>query len=155
MDTQPPKSLDSAMMGRALEQARRAAQIGEVPVGAVIYRGEQVISEAHNQRESLADPTAHAEVLALRAAAACLGTWRLDGCNLVVTLEPCPMCAGAMINARLNKVVYGATDPKMGCVHTLYQLCSDRRFNHHVSVIAGILADDCADLLTQFFQQRR
>ncbi|HEX7010429.1 MAG TPA: nucleoside deaminase, partial [Phycisphaeraceae bacterium] len=130
--------LDIMMMREALAQAQQAAKIGEVPVGAVVYRGDEVLAAAHNRREIDADPTAHAEILALRAAAARLGTWRLDGCSIAVTLEPCPMCAGAMVNSRISRAVYGATDPKMGCVHTLYQLCDDLRFNHRVQVQGGV-----------------
>jgi len=155
--TQPsePTPTDTAMMRRALELAATAATAGEVPVGAVVYRGEQVIAEAHNQREEADDPAGHAELLALRAAAKLLGSWRLDGCTLAVTLEPCPMCAGAMLNARLPRLVYGATDPKMGAVHTLYQLLSDARFNHRVEVIPGVLADECGEVLRRFFRARR
>lgn len=143
------------MMRRALKLAHQAAAIGEVPVGAVVYRGNDVLAEAFNRREHDADPTAHAEILALRAAAARVGTWRLDGCGLAVTLEPCPMCAGALVNSRIDTVVYGCTDPKMGCVDTLHTLCSDARFNHRVTVRAGVLAEECAQVLRDFFQQRR
>ena len=147
--------LDEQMMRRALEQAAQAAAIGEVPVGAVVYCGDEVLAEAHNLRETAADPTAHAEILALRAAAARRGSWRLDGCTLAVTLEPCPMCAGALINARIQRLVYGAADPKMGCVHTFYELVTDPRFNHRVEVEAGVLAEDCGRLLTDFFRALR
>ena len=147
--------LDLDMMRRALDQARLAAGIGEVPVGAVVYQGDRVLAQAHNLREANADPTAHAEVLALRVAAQTLGTWRLVGCTIAVTLEPCPMCAGALVNARIDKLVYGAADPKMGCVDTLHQLCTDVRFNHRLQVVAGVMAQPCGQLLSQFFQQRR
>jgi tRNA(adenine34) deaminase len=147
--------LDEAMMRRALAQAEKAAELGEVPVGAVIYRGEEVLAEAHNRREIDRDPTAHAEMLALRAAASRLNAWRLAECTLAVTLEPCPMCAGAMINARLPRLIYGTADPKMGCVQSLYQLCTDPRFNHRLSFTAGLLAAECGQILTQFFQQLR
>ena len=150
-----PTPLDLEMMRRALDQARLAADDGEVPVGAVVYQGDRVLAQAHNLRESNADPTAHAEVLALRVAAKTLGTWRLIGCAIAVTLEPCPMCAGALVNARIDKLVYGTTDPKMGCVDTLHQLCTDGRFNHRLEVIAGVLAQPCGQLLSDFFQQRR
>lgn len=143
------------MMRLALEQAREAAGIGEVPVGAVIYRGDEVLAQAYNLRESTADPTAHAEVLALRQAANKLGTWRLDGCTIAVTLEPCPMCAGALINSRIDRLVYGTTDPKMGCVDTMYQLCTDTRFNHRLEVVQGVLKDECVEVLQAFFQARR
>lgn len=148
-------AVDMAMMRLALEHARRAATLGEVPVGAVVYRGDQVLAAAHNLRESASDPTAHAEILALRAAAHALSSWRLDGCGLAVTLEPCPMCAGALVNARIQRLVYGPADPKMGCVHTLHQLCTEPRFNHQVIVIPGVLEDECAAELKAFFKQRR
>ncbi len=146
---------DLAMMHRAIAAARRAAELGEVPVGAVVYRGDEVLAEAHNLRESQTDPTAHAEVLALRDAARRLGTWRLDGCSIAVTLEPCPMCAGALVNARVARVVYGATDPKMGCVDTLHELCTDTRFNHRLVVVRGVMSDVCGALLSDFFAARR
>ncbi len=152
---QPAAPIDLAMMQLALGLAQAAAQAGEVPVGAVVYQGQRVLAQAHNRRETTADPTAHAEILALRAAAQALGTWRLTGCAIAVTLEPCPMCAGALLNARIDRLVYGAPDPKMGAVHTLYQLCVDTRLNHRVEVIPGVLAQPCAKLLTDFFQQRR
>lgn len=148
-------ALDESMMRLALEQAREAASLGEVPVGAVIYRGDEVLAKAYNLRESTADPTAHAEILALRQAANRLGTWRLDGCTIAVTLEPCPMCAGALINSRIDRLVYGTTDPKMGCVDTMYQLCTDTRFNHRLEVVQGVLKDECVEVLQTFFQARR
>jgi tRNA(adenine34) deaminase len=151
MDT----SVDIAMMQRALAQAEAAAAMGEVPVGAVVYRGEQVLAEAHNRREIDHDPTGHAEIIALRAAAQQLGTWRLEDCSLAVTLEPCPMCAGAMINARVQRLVYAVRDPKMGCVDTLYQLPTDTRFNHRLEVVEGVLADQCAAVLSDFFAKLR
>ncbi len=147
---------DAAWMARALTLAEQAAARGEVPVGAVVVdeHGE-VLAEAFNLRESNADPTAHAEVLALRDAAQRRGLWRLDGCTLYVTLEPCPMCAGALVNARVSRLVYGAADPKMGCVHTLHALCTDLRFNHRLDVTAGVLAEACGGVLRRFFQARR
>jgi len=151
----PPDEIDLAMMRRALALARAAAAMDEVPVGAVVYRGERVLAEAHNRREADQDPTAHAEILALRAAAAVVGSWRLEGCSLAVTLEPCPMCAGALVNARVARLIYGATDPKMGCVETLYQICTDRRFNHRLVVTGGVLAQECGAALAEFFQKRR
>ena len=147
--------LDTRMMWLALEQAEAAAALGEVPVGAVVYCDDQVVAVAHNRRELDADPTAHAEVLALRQAARRVGTWRLDRCTLAVTLEPCPMCAGALVNSRLARLVYGAADPKMGAVDTLYQLCTEPRFNHRVAVRAGVLVDDCVAILQRFFRDRR
>jgi tRNA(adenine34) deaminase len=149
------EALDESMMRLALEQACLAAKVGEVPVGAVVYRGDEVLAKAYNLRESRADPTAHAEILALRQAAEAVGTWRLDGCSIVVTLEPCPMCAGALINSRIERLVYGAHDPKMGCVDTMYELCTDTRFNHRLLVRSGVLADECAEVLQAFFQARR
>lgn len=146
---------DERMMRLALEQAEAASAMGEAPIGAVVYRGDEVLSAAHNLRESRADPTAHAEVLALREAAAKLGTWRMDECGIAVTLEPCPMCAGALVNARMGELVYGAADPKMGCVDTLAQLCTDARFNHRVKVRRGVLDDECAAVLRRFFEARR
>ncbi len=146
---------DTAMMRRALEQARAAAACGEVPVGAVVYRGDEVLASAYNLRETEADPTAHAEVLALREAAKKVGTWRLDGCRLAVTLEPCPMCAGALVNSRLEAVVFGAADPKMGCVTTLHHLLDTDAFNHRVGWVGGVLADECVAVLQAFFQARR
>ncbi len=147
--------VDQRMMQRALTLAKQASDLGEVPVGAVVYLGEEVIGEGYNLRESQADPTAHAEIVALKQAAQHLGTWRLDGCAMAVTLEPCPMCAGALVNARIARLVYGATDPKMGCVHTLHQLCTEPRFNHRIDVTAGVYAEEAADLLRQFFRARR
>ena len=126
-----------------------------MPVGAVVYCGDSVLAATHNRRETDADPTAHAEVLALREAARRVGNWRLDGCGLAVTLEPCPMCAGALVNARLDEVVYGSADPKMGCVDTLHRLCGEPRFNHRLTVRGGVLADDSAALLRAFFRARR
>ncbi len=142
-------------MQLALEEARLAMSEEEVPVGAVIVRGERVIARAHNQREQLADPTAHAEMIAITQAAAACGSWRLDECTLYVTLEPCPMCAGAILQARIPVVVYGATDPKAGAVHTLYHLLDDARLNHRCLTVSGVLAEPCGAILTQFFQQQR
>lgn len=144
-------------MAMALEEAAIADAEDEVPVGAVIVsldRGE-VIASAHNQREQLKDPTAHAEMIALTQAAASLQSWRLEGCLLYVTLEPCPMCAGAIVQARLPVVVYGCTDPKAGACHTLYQITSDPRLNHRCQVIGGVEAERCALLLSEFFARKR
>jgi tRNA(adenine34) deaminase len=143
-------------MELALREAEAAFAESEVPVGAVIAHGERgVIASAHNQRETLTDPTAHAEMIAITQAAQALGSWRLDGCALYVSLEPCPMCAGAIVQARLPVVVYGCTDPKAGACHTLYQITSDTRLNHRCSVLGGVLAERCAELLRTFFQERR
>ncbi|UCD76896.1 MAG: nucleoside deaminase [Phycisphaerales bacterium] len=142
-------------MERAIDLARRAGETGEVPVAAVLYRGEAIVAEAVNARESTADPTAHAELLALSRAGRTLGRWRLIDCSLAVTLEPCPMCAGAMVNGRLGRLLYGASDPKAGACGTLFQIPTDERLNHRVTVIGGVLADRCAALLSDFFAERR
>lgn len=146
-------------MELAIAEAERALPHGDVPIGAVVihHEGERVelIASRHNEREQAGDPTAHAEVLALRDAARSVGTWRLGDCTLVVTLEPCFMCAGAVVNARIGRVVYGATDPKAGAVGSLYDVCADTRLNHHPPVTSGVLADRCGDLLRAFFAARR
>ncbi len=142
-------------MRLALREAQQALEEDEVPVGAVIVHGEHVIASAHNQRESLRDPTAHAEMIAITQAAESLGSWRLDDCILYVTLEPCPMCAGAILQARIPWVVYGTPDPKAGAVHTLYQLLADPRLNHRCQTVSGILAGPCGEILSCFFQQKR
>jgi tRNA(adenine34) deaminase len=147
--------MDETFMRLAFAQAEAALAENEVPVGAVIVREGTVIAAAHNQREQLRDPTAHAEMIAITQAAESLGSWRLEGCTLYVTLEPCPMCAGAILQARLPRVVYAATDPKAGAVHTLYRLLSDARLNHTCQTVAGVLAEPCGRLLTQFFQAQR
>jgi tRNA(adenine34) deaminase len=143
-------------MTLALEQARKAAKLGEVPVGAVIVDpAGDVIARAHNRREIDQDPLAHAEILAIREAAGVIGSWRLIDTTLYVTLEPCPMCAGALVNARVTRLVYGADDPKAGAVRTLYALCEDPRLNHRVEVVKGVLSDACADVLREFFAALR
>ena len=142
-------------MRMALSQAQAALAADEVPVGAVIVRDERVIAAAHNQRETLRDPTAHAEMIAITQAAEALRDWRLEGCALYVTLEPCPMCAGAILQARLPLVVYGATDPKAGAVQSLYQILSDARLNHRCQVVPGVLAGPCGEILTRFFARQR
>lgn len=143
-------------MEMALEEARQAFAEDEVPVGAVIVSAQHgVIARAHNQRETLRDPTAHAEMIAITQAAHFLKSWRLERCVLYVTLEPCPMCAGAVVQARLPFVVYGTADPKAGACHTLYQIASDTRLNHRAQVIAGTLAESCAAILSEFFRQKR
>lgn len=152
----PSHPLHAYHMEMALEAAAEAGAADEVPVGCVIVSLDQgVVARAGNQREMLQDPTAHAEMLALTQAAAALGTWRLHRCLLYVTLEPCPMCAGAIVQARLPMIVYGATDPKAGACHSLYQITSDPRLNHRVQVVAGTLSDRCADVLSQFFRSKR
>ena len=138
-----------------MELARAAAQADEVPVGAVIVRDDQIIAEAYNQREMLKDPTAHAEMIAITQAAESLSSWRLEDTILYVTLEPCPMCAGAIVQARIPTVVFGATDPKAGGVVSLYRLLEDPRLNHRCQVIGGVLAEPCGELLSQFFAAKR
>ncbi len=146
-------------MGRALEMARSCAPSGDVPVGCVVVRRrddrEDLLAAAGNRREALGDPTAHAEILALRAAAEAAGAWRLDGCELYVTLEPCAMCAGAIVLARVDRVVFGATDPKAGFAGSLGDLLRDERLNHRVEVTGGVLADESGELLRAFFRERR
>jgi tRNA(adenine34) deaminase len=139
----------------AYQEAQAALAEDEVPVGAVIVHQGQVIAAAHNQREQLRDPTAHAEMIAITQAAESLGSWRLDDCTLYVTLEPCPMCAGAIVQARIALVVYGAQDPKAGAVDTLYQLLRDPRLNHRCQSVSHVLAEPCSAILTQFFQRQR
>ena len=142
-------------MGQALEEARKAIDHGDVPVGAVVLIDGHVISSRHNERELTGDPTAHAEILALRDAAAVIGSWRLENATLVVTLEPCPMCAGAVLNARVPHLVFGASDPKAGATGSLYNICADARLNHETSVQPGIRAAEAAALLTTFFSSKR
>lgn len=142
-------------MRQALLQAQAAFDEGEVPIGAVVVHGERIVGEAHNQRETLNDPTAHAEMIALTQAAEALGTWRLEDCALYVTLEPCPMCAGAVVQARVPTVVYGAADPKAGACHTLYSITDDPRLNHRATVIGGIRQDECSAILQEFFAAQR
>jgi len=144
-----------AYMRQALEAAEAATGRGEVPVGAVVVAGGAVIAVAHNERETGNDPTAHAEVLALRRAAAALGSWRLTEADLYVTMEPCPMCAGAIVNARVRRVYYGCDDPKAGAVRSLYQILDDRRLNHRVEVVPGVLSVEAAGLLRAFFGRLR
>ncbi len=139
----------------ALDQARIAYDAGEVPIGAVIVYQERIIAEAYNQRELLKDPTAHAEMIAITQAAQALESWRLLDCTLYVTLEPCPMCAGAIVQARVPTVIYGAADPKAGAVHTLYNITSDVRLNHQAMVIGGVLQDECRAILQEFFAAQR
>lgn len=153
--TSPPRPDDTVFMEEALALARKAAELGEVPVGAVVVRDGQVIGRGFNRRETWGDPTAHAEMLAIREAARAVGGWRLTGCTLYVTLEPCAMCAGAIVLARLDRVVYGAVDPKAGAVGSLMNLVQDERLNHRAEVIAGIEAESCGELLRDFFRSRR
>ena len=149
------ESQDVAMMRRALELAREAEAIGEVPVGALVVHQGRIISRAYNLRETLRDPTAHAECLALALAGRSLGRWRLDGCTLYVTLEPCSMCAGAIGLSRIDRLVYGALDPKAGACRSLYRLIDDPRLNHRVLQTSGVLAEECGHLLSHFFANLR
>ena len=146
---------DTYFMKEALAEARKALEKDEPPVGAVIVKDGEIIARGHNLREKLQDPTAHAEMLAVREAAAQLGRWRLSDCEMYVTLEPCAMCAGAVVLARLGRLVYGARDPKAGAVVSLMNLVSDERLNHQVEVKGGILAEECGALLRDFFSSRR
>ena len=145
------------LMSLAIAEACLAEEKDEVPIGCVIWHGpsDRIIGRGHNTREIDKDPTAHAEIIAIQQAARELGGWRLLDCRLVVTLEPCPMCAGAIVNARIPKLVYGCPDPKAGAVRTLYQLCDDPRLNHRVEIEAGVQSEVCADLLRDFFQKQR
>jgi tRNA(adenine34) deaminase len=144
-------------MRQAIAEAQAALRLDEVPIGCVIVHEptQRVVGRGHNLRETAHDATAHAEVIAIRQACATLGSWRLIDCTLVVTLEPCPMCAGAIVNARIPRLIYGCDDPKAGAVRTLYQLCEDARLNHRVEVNAGVLAEPCAELLRSFFRAQR
>jgi len=146
---------DAKYMQFALREALAAFDADEVPIGCAVVRGGTVVGRGHNQRETLNDPTAHAEMIAITAAAAAVGDWRLSDCTLYVTLEPCTMCAGAIVLARIPRVVFGATDPKGGACGTLYNIPDDARLNHHADVTAGVLADECGRLLTHFFEQQR
>jgi tRNA(adenine34) deaminase len=146
---------DERVMRLALEEARAAAAGGDVPVGAVIVRGDEILAKAGNAREREQDPTAHAEILALRQASRAIGSWHLEGCALVVTLEPCAMCAGAVVLARLDRLVFGASDPKAGFAGSLGDLVRDGRLNHEVDVTVGVLAEECGEILRAFFAERR
>ena len=150
-----PEEFDLQMMNAALEEARACLGWGDVPIGAVVSRGEEVLAGAGNQRERLSDPTAHAEILALREAGRVTGSWRLEGCTLYVTLEPCAMCAGAAVLARVDRVVFGAPDPKAGFGGSLDDLLRDPRLNHRAEVTPGILAEESGRLLREFFAERR
>jgi len=146
---------DDELMTIALEEAEAATAHGDVPVGAVVVRNGEVIARRHNERQLTGDPTAHAEVLALRDAASVAGSWRLNGATLVVTLEPCLMCAGALVNSRIDRVVYGAADMKAGACFSLYNVCDDPRLNHKVEVTAGIRAEEAGAMLSSFFEAHR
>jgi len=146
---------DERVMRLALEEARAAAAGGDVPVGAVIVRGDEILAREGNAREREQDPTAHAEILALRQASTAIGSWHLEGCAMVVTLEPCAMCAGAIVLARLDRLVFGASDPKAGFAGSLGDLVRDGRLNHEVDVTVGVLAEECGEMLRSFFAERR
>ncbi len=146
---------DRKWMETALEEARKAEAAGDVPVGAVIVHKGSLLARAHNRRERDADPTAHAEILALRQAGQSLGTWYLEDCDLYVTLEPCVMCSGALVWARIQRLVFGAADPKAGGTQSVYQIPTDKRLNHRLEVVSGVLEQECRELLQQFFQARR
>ncbi len=151
----PGPVTESEAMRLALEEARIGGGEGDVPVGAIVVVGGAVVARRHNEREMLADPTAHAEMLALRDAAAAVGSWRLLGATLVVTLEPCLMCAGALVAARVKRVVFGAYDPKGGACGSLYNVCVDPRLNHEVDVVGAVLEEECSSLLREYFGVRR
>ena len=146
---------DQRFMNAAIEAAHIAEQNGDVPIGAIIVHQERIIAKAYNQREQLNDPTAHAEIIALTQAAEFLKSWRLHGCTIYVTLEPCPMCAGALVLARMDRLVYGCDDPKTGACNSLYNIVQDERLNHRLEVTKGILEKQCSQLLQSFFQKRR
>ncbi|NBJ70882.1 tRNA adenosine(34) deaminase TadA [Roseburia sp. 1XD42-34] len=147
--------MDEYMMKMAIQEAKQAAEQGEVPIGALIAYDNEVIATAHNLRETTQSTLAHAELLAIQKANEKIGSWRLEDCTLYVTLEPCPMCAGAIVQSRIKRVVYGAYDPKAGCAGTLFNLLDDARFNHQVDVTAGVLEEECANLLKDFFKMIR
>lgn len=146
---------DEYWMKEAIAEARKAEAIGEVPIGAIIVLDDEIVGRGHNLRETTHDPTAHAEIIAIREASTRIGSWRLLNCRLYVTLEPCPMCAGAIVQSRVPQVLYGTTDPKAGCAGTLMNLLQESRFNHQTEVRAGLLQAECASLLTDFFRRLR
>jgi len=152
-----PTETDLAMMERAIELAQQSADAGEVPVGAILYDTQtgEIIAQAHNTREMHNNPAGHAEFSAISAACEAIGDWRLNHCTLVVTLEPCPMCAGLIVNARVGRLVYGASDPKAGAVRSLFELCDDARLNHRCEIHSGVLGDRCAEQLSSFFKALR
>ena len=154
-DDSDPLDWDQLFMQRAFGLAQQAMEEDEVPVGAIIACDGKIIGAGWNQRESLNDPTAHAEMIAITQAATSLSSWRLEKCTMYVTLEPCPMCAGAILQSRIPRVVYGATDPKAGAVDSLYRLLDDPRLNHRSEVTAGVMANECGAILSHFFQQKR
>lgn len=154
-DLFPISPNDEHFMLKAMEEAAIAEENGDVPIGAIITYENSIIARAHNQREQLNDPTAHAEIIALTQAAAYLGTWRLHGCSIYVTLEPCPMCAGALVQARIDRLVYGCNDPKTGSCGSVYNIVEDERLNHRIPTTSGIMAKECSRQLSTFFQKKR
>ena len=146
---------DQDFMREALNEAKKAFEKGEIPIGAVIVQNGSIITRNHNRREKLHDPTAHAEILVMREAGEILGGWRLSNTTVYVTIEPCPMCAGALVQSRVSRIVYGAPDIKAGAVHSLYTITEDDRLNHRLSVTGGILAEECSELMRHFFRSRR
>lgn len=147
--------LDEKYMRLAIDEAKKAEMIGEVPIGAIIVYDKKVIASGYNQREKNQTTLSHAELLAIKAANEYIGSWRLEDCTLYVTLEPCPMCAGAIVQSRIPRIVYGANDPKAGCTGTLMNLCNENRFNHQSNVTSGVLAEECGTMLTNFFKEIR
>ncbi len=155
MPSRKQAALDSQFMAAAIDQANIALKNGDVPVGAVIAYEDQIIAKGYNQRHQLNDPTAHAEIIALTAVAEYIGNWRLHGCSIYATLEPCCMCAGALVLARIDRLIYGCEDPKAGACGSLYNIVQDERLNHKLEITKGILAEDCAKLLQDFFRNKR
>jgi len=151
----PEDAVDERRMEEALRLAQRAAEAGEVPVGAVIVREGRVLGRAHNQVETLHDATAHAEMIAITQAAEALENWRLEGAEIYVTLEPCPMCAGALVNSRVSRIIYGADDPIAGACGSVFNIVNEKRLNHRIPVVKGVLAERCGELLKSFFRARR
>ena len=147
--------MDSDFMREALAEAQKAFHLDEVPIGAVVVKNGEIIGRGHNLRERKKDPTLHAEIVAIKQAAATLGGWRLTDCDLYVTIEPCPMCAGAILQARIRRLIFGARDSKAGCAGSLYNLLEDTRFNHRTEVTEGILKDSCALIIKEYFRQKR
>lgn len=155
LDNITQKTIDERFMKQAIDAAFIAEENGDVPIGCIIVHENKVIAKAYNQREQLQDPTAHAEMIALTQAANALESWRLGGCTLYVTLEPCPMCAGALVLSRIDRVVFACTDPKTGSAGSIYNIIQDPRLNHRIEITSGILEPDCAFLLKNFFRRRR
>jgi tRNA(adenine34) deaminase len=155
MSAERQDALDEQFMKAAIGQAQIALENGDVPIGAIIVYQNQIIAKGYNQRYKLNDPTAHAEIIALTAAAEYIGNWRLHGCTIYVTLEPCPMCAGALVLARIDRLVYGCDDPKAGACGSLYNIVQDKRLNHRLEISKGILAENCSKILQDFFKKKR